>query len=67
MSFAQHLLAAPGLDRAAVADGEVALEPVGLDRDAVGALDLADQPQVRQAFDFGDGLGDPQRPMGGVG
>src|SRR6185312_10939847 len=59
--------AASGLDRAAVADGEMALEPVGLDGDAVGALDLADQPQVRQAFDFRDGLGDPQGTMGGVG
>jgi hypothetical protein len=45
----------------------VAFQPVGLDGDAVGALDLADQAQVRQPFDFRDGLGDPQRPMGGVG
>ncbi len=65
--LAQHLLPAPGLDRAAVADGEVAFEAVGLDGDAVGALDLADQPEVRQPFDFGDGLGDPQGTMGGVG
>jgi hypothetical protein len=64
--LAQHLLAAPGLDGTAVADGEMALEPVGLDGDAVGALDLADQPQVRQAFDFRDGLGDPQGTVGGV-
>src|SRR5262249_42209832 len=37
------------------------------DGDSVGALDLADQAQVRQAFDLGDRLGDPERPVGPVG
>jgi hypothetical protein len=45
----------------------VALQPVDLNGDAVGALDLADQAQAGQPFDFGDGLGDPQRPVGGMG